>query len=118
VHSVVETPAYLRAAKGAHMTDKELAFVVDLVAENPQAGDLIVGTGGCRKIRVARPGTGKSGSYRVVTYFGGYDIPVFLLTAFGKNEKANLSHGERNGLAKLTAVLASEYRRPAKPRKQ
>lgn len=69
------------------------------------------GTGGCRKLRYRKPGTGKSGGYRVVTWFGGDDIPVFLLTMFGKNERANLSKAERNGLAKLTDQLRETLRK-------
>jgi hypothetical protein len=99
------------------MTIDEMALVVEVVAMNPQAGDLIVGTGGCRKLRVAKQGGGKSGGYRVITYYGGDDVPVFLLTVFGKNEKANLSHAERNGLARLSGVLADEYLKTTKPRK-
>ena len=63
------------------------------------------GCGGARKLRVAKPGKGKSGGYRVITYFGGEEVPVFLLTVFGKNEKANLTQAERNALAGLTKRL-------------
>jgi len=69
------------------------------------------GTGGCRKLRHKKPGSGKSGGYRVVTWFGGGDIPVFLLTVFGKNERANLSKAERNELAKLTGTLSDTLRK-------
>ena len=52
------------------MTAEEMTAAVDLVAANPGAGDLIVGSGGCRKVRgVAGKGRGKSGGYRVVTLF-------------------------------------------------
>jgi hypothetical protein len=111
VHTVVETPAYLRAAKESGMTVAEMARAVDLLAANPQSGAMIVGTGGCRKVRIAKERRGKSGGYRVITFFGGDDIPVFLVTVFGKNEKADLSGAERNALAKMTAVIAAEYRR-------
>lgn len=110
MHSVVETPAYLAAAKAAGISDAERAAIVDLLAGDPQAGDVMEGTGGCRKFRVARPGQGKRGGYRVITAFGGGDVPVFLLAAFGKNEKANLSKAERNALAALTKTLFDNYR--------
>lgn len=67
-------------------------------------------TGGCRKFRFKKPGSGKSGGYRVVTYFGGGEIPVVLLTVFGKNEKDNLTKAERNELRKLVVRLDSELR--------
>jgi hypothetical protein len=106
VHTVIETNAYLVAAKDAGMSDDERTSIVDLIAAYPEAGDIMPGCGGARKLRVARPGKGKSGGYRVITYFAGTDIPVFLLTVFGKNEKANLSKAERNALAALTKRLA------------
>ncbi len=53
VHSVVETPSYLRAAKEAGMTEAEMLAAVQLVAEVPDAGAVMVGTGGARKLRLA-----------------------------------------------------------------
>jgi hypothetical protein len=50
------------------MTEDEIDNLVDFLAENPTAGDLIVGTGGCRKLRVAGRGKGKSGGYRTITF--------------------------------------------------
>lgn len=105
MQSVIETSAYLAAAEDAGMEEKERAAVVVTVATDPQSGDIMPGCGGARKLRVRRPGTGKSGGYRVITYFGGEDMPVFLLTVFGKGEKSNLDKAERNQLARLTKTL-------------
>jgi hypothetical protein len=105
MQSVIETDSYLRDAKGAGMTEDERNAAVDLVATTPEAGDVIQGTGGVRKARLAGRGKGKSGGYRIVWYFGGGDIPVFLLTVFGKGEKANLTQGEKNALRSITATL-------------
>jgi hypothetical protein len=79
--------------------------VVDHLATHPRPGDLIQGTGGIRKLRWARGGRGKSGGVRVIYYFHSDRIPLDLLTVFGKGEKADLSKGERNELAKLVDVL-------------
>jgi len=106
MHTIIETAAYLSAASDAGMTDEERNAVVDVLAANPTAGDIMPGCGGARKLRVAKPGKGKSGGYRVITYFGGEDVPVFLLTVFGKNERANLTKAERNGLSVMTKRLA------------
>jgi hypothetical protein len=54
------------------------------------------GTGGARKVRFAQPGEGKRGGYRIITFFTGADIPVFLLSVFTKNEKSDLSKDEKN----------------------
>jgi hypothetical protein len=110
VQTVIETPDYLADARKAGLTDAERANVVDLIASDPAAGVIIQGTGGARKLRIAGRGKGKSGGYRVVTYFGGDDIPVFLLAVFSKGEKVNLSKAERNELRKELAGLARDYR--------
>lgn len=106
MHTVIETRAFLTAAKDIGMTDDERTAVVTIVATNPEAGEIMPGCGGARKLRVAKTGKGKSGGYRIITYFGGATMPVFLLTAFGKNEKASLTKAERNMLAGLTKTLA------------
>lgn len=109
MQTVVETNTYLTAAKAAGMTDDDRRAAVDLLASEPQAGDVMQGTGGCRKVRLAGRGKGKSGGYRIVFAFGGVEIPIFLLTVFGKGEKDNLTKAERNELAKLTKILFDTY---------
>ena len=111
MHAVCETRAFERDAADAGMSRDEVDAFVDFLAANPEAGDEIQGTGGCRKIRVAGKGRGKSGGYRVITFFTGADLPVFLVTIFAKGEKDNLTKSERNGLAKITTILAAEYRK-------
>jgi hypothetical protein len=111
MHTIIETAAYLSAASDAGMREEERNTVVDMLAANPLAGDVMPGCGGARKVRVAKPGRGKSGGYRVITYFGGNDVPLFLLTVFGKNERASLSKAERNGLAALTTRLVESLYR-------
>ena len=106
--TVVETPAYLTAAKGV-LSDAERVEVVTLVAENPEAGVQI--GGGIRKMRIARPGRGKRGGARVVFLFAGEDLPVFLLTVFAKNEKTDLSAKERTALIAAAQKMVEDYRR-------
>ncbi len=109
-HAVVETPEFLSRARRL-LADVERAALVDYLATNPSAGDLMVGTGGARKLRWAAKGKGKSGGVRAITYFGGGDIPVFLLSVFGKSEKANLAPAERNKLRATLRTLADDYRK-------
>jgi hypothetical protein len=74
------------------------------------AGDEIVSTGGCRKVRVAGRGKGKSGGYRTITFFTGETLPVFLLTVFSKGDRANLTKAERDKLRDVTKAIVEEYR--------
>ncbi len=47
---------------------------------------------------------------RVITYYGGMDVPVFILILLSKGERANLSHAERNELKVELSALADDYR--------
>ena len=81
--------------------DEELRSLELQVMHNPLAGGIVQGTGGLRKLRFAMPGRGKSGSARVCYLYFFRHKRVFLLAAFGKNEKANLSAAERRVFAQL-----------------
>src|ERR1700727_1073936 len=94
MHTVCETAAFERSAADAGMTPDEVARLTLHLSETPDAGELLVGTGGARKLRFAKAGRGKSAGYRVVTYCAD-DIPVFLLHVFAKGDKINLSYAER-----------------------
>jgi len=87
------------------LEDADRRAIVDHLAAHPAAGDLIEGTGGVRKVRWARDGRGKSGGVRVIYYFHSEAMPLYLLTMFAKNERANLSKAERNALGDLVDVL-------------
>lgn len=63
--TVIETPTYLRSIEGIWSADEAAAFV-DFIAQNPDAGDVMVGTQGLRKVRWSRAGMGKRGGVRVV----------------------------------------------------
>lgn len=104
VHSVVETPGYLRDAE-AIFTAAEREAIVTLVAKDPECGEVMQGTGGVRKVRFGRGGRGKSGGGRVIYIHHDAEHPVFLLAAFAKNEKVNLSKAERNELSKFVKTL-------------
>jgi len=114
MQSVVETTGYLSDAKAAGLTEAERETIVLTTAARPDAGVLIPGAGGARKLRFAGRGKGKSGGYRVVTYYGGADIPVFLLNVFAKGDKVDLTPAERNELAKVLRALAAAYREGAR----
>ncbi|WP_308240319.1 type II toxin-antitoxin system RelE/ParE family toxin [Mesorhizobium sp. J428] len=106
----METPAYLASAKDEGVDDDERAEIVRFLADNPSAGDLIVGAGGARKVRFAGRGHGKSGGYRVITFFAGDDIPLFLLDIYGKGNRANMTKAERNELRAILSELPKTWR--------
>ncbi|MEP7182666.1 MAG: type II toxin-antitoxin system RelE/ParE family toxin [Betaproteobacteria bacterium] len=85
--------------------------LITALAANPLAGDLIPGTGDIRKLRWSRGGRGKSGGVRVIYYFHSDEMPLYLLTIYGKGERANLTAAERNELAALVQVLKQRISR-------
>jgi hypothetical protein len=110
MQTVVETPTYLAIASKL-FSEEERADIVALVAADPDCGDMIRGTSGFRKVRVARKGMGKSGGARVVYIWRNERFPVFLITVFPKNEKENLSMAERNALKKRADSIFETYGR-------
>ncbi len=108
--TVVETAEFLKRAARL-MPDSEREEVVAYVGANPTAGEIIPETGGVRKIRWAREGMGKRGGTRVIYYYHNDRLPVFLLSAYAKNRKANLSKAERNTVKRLVSILVAGYPR-------
>jgi hypothetical protein len=116
LHTVVETRAFAADARRVGLSEDERQGIAALLAREPTAGAVIVGTGGARKMRFPGRGNGKSGGYRVVTYYGGGDVPLFLLGVFAKGERADLSQAERNELRSVLGELAEAYRREMRRR--
>jgi hypothetical protein len=111
LQSVVETQIFLSDAKAAGMDDDERSALIVVLAQTPEIGDIVPGTGGARKLRYRRPGTGKRGGYRVIYYYGGLDVPIFLLNVFAKGDKSDLSKAEQNALRLGVVRLLDGYRR-------
>ena len=107
--TVAEMPEFVQRAMRL-LSREEQMMLVEYLAANPRAGDLIPGTGGVRKLRWARGGRGKSAGVRAIYYFHSDAVPLYLLTIFGKNEKADLAAAERNELADLVRVLKATTR--------
>jgi hypothetical protein len=108
--TVVETHEFLSATKKL-MDDSGRAELVGYLAFNPTAGDLIPGTGGVRKIRWGLEGRGKRGGARVIYYYHDTEMPLYLMTAYAKNERENLSQAEINTLQKIARVLVEMNRK-------
>ncbi len=110
LHTVVETPEFQRRVRGL-LRATEHEALINYLAANPDAGDVMAGTGGARKLRWAVRSKGKSGGIRVITFFSGPPVPVFILTVFGKGEKINVTKAERNALRKTLNEMVTEYRK-------
>jgi hypothetical protein len=110
VQTVVETAGFLNDARSLGLPENERLAIVTWIAARPDAGKLIEGSGGARKVRFAGKGKGKSGGYRVITFFSGTDIPVFLLNIFAKDEKSDLTPKERRVLKSVLAEIVKTYR--------
>ncbi|HTB23102.1 MAG TPA: type II toxin-antitoxin system RelE/ParE family toxin [bacterium] len=108
--TVVETPEFISATRKL-MNDEERRLLIDYLALYPRSGDLIPGTGGVRKLRWALEGRGKRGGARVIYFHHDAGLPLFALTAYAKNERADLKQKDRNDLKKLTVLLADTYKR-------
>lgn len=102
--TIAELPEYIRRAEKL-LSVSERLDIVNYLATHPKAGDLMEGTGGVRKLRWGRGSQGKSGGVRVIYYVHSEAMPLYLLTLFAKNERANLSQAERNELAGLVDLL-------------
>lgn len=112
--TIGELPEYIRRADKL-LTEAQRREVIDYLAAHPKAGDLLEGTGGIRKLRWGRDGRGKSGGVRVIYYFHSQAMPLYLLTLFAKNERANLSKAQRNALAGLVDALQTAWIKRSKP---
>ncbi len=85
----IETPTFTKTIIGL-LTDDEYRFLQNELTQNPEAGDLIPGCGGVRKIRFAAQGKGKRGGARLIYYWQKSKDRVFMLTAYTKAKTTNL----------------------------
>lgn len=106
--AVVEMPEFLNRAKAILTVAERTALVAHLGA-NPEAGQLVPGTGGVRKIRWGTPGQGKRGGARVIYYYYNESIPLFALDIYAKNQRTDLSDADKRSLKRLLPILVSQY---------
>lgn len=100
----VETSLFSRLLEG-YLSDDEYRGLQSQLIERPDAGVVIRGSGGVRKIRWKARGKGKSGGIRVIYFWASLDRQIFLLTLYGKGEKENLSSGDLKRVVRLLEEL-------------
>lgn len=102
--TVAETQSFARSAAKIWSED-DRAELVDHLAHNPEAGTVMPGTGGVRKLRWARAGVGKRGGARVVYFYYQPDCPLYLLLAYAKAQATDLTADEKKAVAAFAAMI-------------
>ena len=106
----VELPFFQKKWKALGLDDKDLKRLQEELIADPKVGDIMQGTGGIRKMCFAFEKRGKSGSVRIIYVdFEVYE-KIFLITAYPKNEKENLSQAERNELKQMIHILEQQLK--------
>lgn len=89
VYSFIETKLFTRLSSELLSDDQMLELQAALIA-NPQAGDVVPGSGGVRKLRWKAPGRGKRGGYRVIYFAKLAQGHIWMLTIYPKNVAENI----------------------------
>ncbi|MDZ7751729.1 MAG: type II toxin-antitoxin system RelE/ParE family toxin [Gammaproteobacteria bacterium] len=85
----IETSTFTKLLQ-SYLTDDEYRGLQTYLLQKPDAGDLIKGSGGVRKVRWATAGSGKSGGIRVIYYWKKSDHEIWMLTLYSKSERASI----------------------------
>lgn len=107
LQTVAETKAFSDDID-AMLSGSERDAVIASIAAEPEGGDMIRETGGLRKRRIALPGRGKSGGARVIALYLGDAFPVYAVFLYAKNERADLSAGQRKTLQRLVSDIKAK----------
>ncbi len=102
---IVRTRRYVKDLKRLGVAAGEQDVLERSIASDPTAGDVVRGLSGIRKLRFAFGGRGKSGGGRVIYFLQLADDTALLLTAYAKNEKADLSSDDRKALLTLVKEM-------------
>jgi hypothetical protein len=105
--TVAETPLFVRQAETVWGENERIEFV-SFIAAHPDAGDVIPDTGGVRKVRWSRAGTGRRGGVRVVYFYHDATRPIYLLMVYAKARQEDLGPAQKRAVRELTAVLKSK----------
>jgi hypothetical protein len=107
--SLVEMPEFTERVEEL-LSEEQCYELLTHIAQNPECGDVMPGTGGVRKLRWALRGKGKRGGARVIYYYHDQHMPILLITMYPKSAKRDLNQAEKNELRKLMPVLVRTYK--------
>jgi mRNA-degrading endonuclease RelE of RelBE toxin-antitoxin system len=114
-----EAPPFTRYLRD-YLADEEYRRLQHLLAQNPELGNMMPGTGGFRKLRWAdqRRGKGRRGGLRVIYYYFSSEKQIWLMTLYGKDEAIDLTVAEKSALRDAIAaeLKARARKKPRKPR--
>jgi mRNA-degrading endonuclease RelE of RelBE toxin-antitoxin system len=108
--TVAETLPFLRQA-AAVWNEQERAAFINFIAANPESGDLIAESGGLRKVRWGRQGSGKRGGVRVIYFYHDDEMPLYLLMIYAKSRSENLTPDDRKRVQAVVAALKQAHGR-------
>jgi|SRR5208282_1278369 len=108
--TVAETAVFMRQAGALWTEDARLEFI-DFIARNPEAGDLIPASGGIRKVRWGRRGSGKRGGVRIIYFYHDPAMPLYLPMIYAEARRDDLSPDALRTLRGLVARLKEAYGR-------
>lgn len=106
---VVETDAFAKDARKI-FTEEELGVLHQHLATQREVGSVIIGSGGLRKARWSTQGRGKRSGARVIYYYGGDHMPIFMIAIYTKSEKSDMTKAELKAATRLTDALREQYR--------
>jgi len=106
----VETNIFTKRWKELNLSDNDLQELQNFMIKNPDAGDIIAGTGGLKKLRWALPSTGKSSGIRVLHIDFVHLKKVFLINCYGKNRKETIADSEKAIYKDMIRLIKEELR--------
>ncbi len=89
MYTIIETPTFENDAQKI-WTEVERGAFCAWLASNPEVGDVVPGSGGCRKIRWTQAGSGKRGGVRIIYFTRVTDEEIWLLVIYSKSVKGNI----------------------------
>ena len=107
--TVVEIAGFIKQAEKL-FDETEKQELINFLAENPEAGSVIPGTGGIRKLRFAASGRGTRGGARIIYFYYDERVPLYALAAYAKNQKEDLDPKTKKVLTQLADIIKKAAR--------